>query len=86
MAFYFCIAPKCNGEDRVITLTNWLSYTISSIIPFSLVKTKSRVFGLFRNRPLVGSVTCWKRKLSLSPSLNLVSGLLVFYESMYQFC
>ena len=23
MACYFCIAPKCSDEDRVITLTKW---------------------------------------------------------------
>ena len=47
------------------------------------------MFDLFPNFllfPIVGSVTFWKRKLSLINYLNLVSGLLVFSESVYQFC
>ena len=68
---------------------------MSSTIPFLLVKTKSRVFGLFPNRPLMGECDMLEEEiisytflkmLRLDTTFNIVSRLLVFSASVYQFC
>ena len=79
IGFSFCLKSEIDLKLHSISITEWSLLPNGGFIlrfsstPSSLVKTKSITLGLSDPLPLVGFITCWYKKQTLTVSMNLKS-------------